>query len=158
MSILCSGGGWSGWSGRLSSDCERIGRGGKRVKSPEVASVPCREPSRAVGPYCILVVLQHFHDRAGLVPLRWVASSLILDHYCVTATEWGQALGVFVPSGTAGGLASRQRTFTEVQSRCPVLVRAVSGRESGEDVSGGPSKEALCRGHASARAWSVSVL
>ena len=104
------------------------------------------------------MVLQHFNDRAGLVPLRWVTSSLILDHDCVTATEWGQALGVFVPSGTAGGLASQQRTFTKVKSRCPVLVRAVSGRESGEYVSGGPSKEALCRGHASARALSVSVL
>lgn len=158
LPILCSDGGWGGWSGRLSSDCERIGRGGERIKSPEVSSVPCREPSRAVGPYCVLVILQYFHDRARLVPLRWVTSSLVLDHDCVTTTEWGQALGVFVPSGTAGDLASGQRTFTEVQSRCPVLVRAVSGRESGEEVSGGPSKEALCRGHASVGAWSISVL
>ena len=39
---------------------------------------------------------------ARLVPLCWVAASLILDHDSVTTTKGGQALRMLVPSGTAG--------------------------------------------------------
>ena len=72
-----------------------------RVVAPEVASVSGSESARSVCTYGVLVVLQYLHDGARLVPLRWVAASLILDHDRVTTTKGGQALRVLVPSGTA---------------------------------------------------------
>ncbi len=62
-----------------------------RVVAPKVASVSGNESVRSVCTYGVLVVLQYLHYSARLVPLRWVAASLILDHDSITTTKGGQS-------------------------------------------------------------------
>ncbi len=77
------------WLGRL------------RVVTSEVSPVAHGQAARSVHPDGVLVVLEHFHDRPCLVPLRWVAAGLILNEDRVTATKGGQAVGVLIPSGSS---------------------------------------------------------
>ena len=121
-----------------------VGRGGEWVKSPQVSPVSGGQPPGAVRPHRVLVVLEDFHHRTRFVPLRRV---MILDHHGVTSTEWGEALGVFVPSGTAGYSALGQGALPEVEAVGPILVREVSGGNAGDEVPGRSPKEALGRRH-----------
>ena len=46
----------------------------------------------------ILVMLFHLDDYTGFVPFEGMGSSLVLDVYVVTHSEWWKASGVFCPS------------------------------------------------------------
>ena len=93
--------------------------------SAQKLPVAQRHPATAVHSDHVLVVLPHFHNTTGVIPLPGVPPDLILDADCIANRQWGKPLRVFRPALMVTHVPVPEGLLTSPQSFAPCGVWAI---------------------------------
>ena len=125
---------------------------------PQELPVAERDTTRAIHAYDVLVELAHLDDHACFVPFGWVGSSLVLNAYAVTYSQWWEGASVFGQAFGCTHMSISERFLTGHECLPPSGVGLVPPWVDGDEVSNGASKNAHGGGEAGVPVRGISIL
>lgn len=112
----------------------------------------------AINPHKILVKFPDFHYNTGFTSFQGMQPRLVLDTDMIAYDKWQKPFSVFRPAFCTSHVAVSEGFLLSCEGLTPSVMRFVSARSYGNEVSNRATKDAHRRGELGISVWSVPVL